>query len=204
MINIGIFEDHPIVLTSLIKLMETQPDFHLLFSARTKEELYTQLDRYNAEIVVVDMIANDVFGMEVYEYLHKNYPLIKVISFTSLSSPVLVENLLNIHVKGYVNKNQEPEDLIQAIRKVHAGKISLPNDYDFLSKNYTINKTNLLSEREIEIIQLISREFTTQDISAQLQIAVNTVENHRKKIFLKLNVKNVAGMVREAVKMGYI
>lgn len=188
-----------------MQLIKSQPEFELLFAVKTKEELYEELKKHIAtEVVIVDMLSNDVFGMEVFEYLSKNYVLVKMIAFTSLSSPILVENFLSLGVKGYVNKNQEAEDLIKAIKAVHEGKIYLPPDYDFLSKNYTSSKLNLLSEREVQIIQLISREFTTQDISEQLDITVNTVENHRKKIFAKLNVKNVAGMVREASKLGYI
>ena len=205
MIKIGIFEDHPSVLNSILQLIKLQPDLKLLFAAKTKNELYDEIRKHNnTEIMIVDMLSNDVYGMEVYEYLNINYSSAKVIAFTTLSSPVLVENFLGLGVKGYVNKNQESEDLITAIKTVNAGQIYLPTDYDFLSKNYTPNTVNILSEREVQIIQLISREFTTQDIAEQLAIAINTVENHRKKIFAKLNVKNVAGMMREATKLGYI
>ena len=205
MIKIGVFEDHPIVLNSLVQLINEQSNFELLFAAKTKIQLFEELlAQKETEIMIVDLLSQDIHGMEVFEYLSKNHPGIKVIAFTTLSSPILVENFLSLGVKAYVNKNQEPEDLINAIKEVDAGKIYLPKDYDFLGKNYAASRLNILSDREVEIIQLISREFTSQDIAEQLEITVNTVENHRKKIFAKLNVKNVAGMVREAAKQGYI
>jgi DNA-binding NarL/FixJ family response regulator len=154
--------------------------------------------------VIVDMLAPDVSGMEVFEKLNKFHTNVKVVAFTTLTSPILVENLLSLGAKAYVNKNQELEDLMEAIRQLKNGGIYLPNDYSFLKKNYLGSKNNLLSEREIEIIQLIAKEFTTKDISEQLGISINTVENHRKSIFQKMDVKNVAGMILEAVKMGYI
>jgi DNA-binding NarL/FixJ family response regulator len=205
MINIAFFEDHPIVQNSLISLFTNQPDLNLVFFASTKSDLYDTIQKHpNLNIIIIDLLANDVQGLEVYEYLNKNYPEINIISFTSLSSPILVENLLSAGAKGYVNKNQDIEDLVEAIRKVSKGEIYLPDDYLFLTKKYTANTSIALTERETEIMQLIIMEFTTADIARQLQLSTNTVENHRKSIFYKFNVKNVAGMVREAFKLGYV
>ncbi len=205
MIKIGIFEDHPIVLKSIIQTIKTQNNFELIFGAKTKNELFEQLSQnVELDVMIVDMLSSDVFGMEIYTYLNKNYPDINIIAFTSLSSVILVENLLSIGVKGYVNKNQEPEDLITAINHVHNGKLYLPNNYGFLAKGFIVNKQVILSAREVQITQLIAKEFTSSDIAKQLQISENTVENHRRNIFEKLGVKNAAGMVREAAKLGYL
>jgi DNA-binding NarL/FixJ family response regulator len=140
----------------------------------------------------------------LYEHVQKNFPDVKMISFTSLSSPILVENLLATGVKGYVNKNQDIEDLILAIEHVYDGNLYLPDDYRFLIKKFHVLKKNSLTPREIEIVQLISKEYTTSDIASQYGISINTVENHRKNIFAKMNVRNVAGLVREASKLGYL
>lgn len=205
MINIAFFEDHPIVAKSLQQIINSIPEFNLIFSAKTKSELYSNLREFvNLEVIIVDLIASDVNGLEIYEHLSVNYSMVKVISYTTLSSPVLVENLLANGVRGYINKNQEIEDLIEAINKVANNEIYLPEDYTFLTKKYQINKSIILTDREVEVMQLIIREFSTADISEQLNISVSTVENHRKSIFKKLNVKNVAGMVREASKLGFV
>lgn len=205
MIKVALFEDHPVVLRSLVSFLSEEEGIEVVFTAKTKFELHENLSISNEiDIFVVDLLGIEIRGLEVYEYLWKNYPTIKVISFTSLASAVLVENLLAVGVRGYVNKNQDLEDLAAAIHQVYNGHISLPDDYDFLIKKSFQNKPNSLSEREVEIIQLIAREFTTSDIATQLNISVNTVENHRKSIFSKLDVKNVAGMIREVAKLGYL
>lgn len=202
MIKIAFFEDHPIVINSLKQLLEKE--FELVFWASTKADLYQKLILNNTiTILIVDLLANDVRGLEVFEYLHHNYPTIKTIAFTSISSPILVENLLNLGVKAYVNKNQEIDEVLEAVNCVSNNQIYLPPDYNFLLKNYRPNEKTILSTREVEIIQLIAKEYTTQDIATFLNISTFTVENHRKKIFFKLDVKNVAGMVREAIKLGY-
>ncbi|WP_162128260.1 response regulator transcription factor [Flavobacterium phycosphaerae] len=205
MITVAIFEDHPVVLRSLVSFLNDQPAIEVVFTAKSKTELHEKLiDSPLIDVFIVDLLGIDIKGLEVYEFLCKNYADSKVISFTSLASAVLVDNLLAIGVKGYVNKNQDLEDLVEAILLVHEGHISLPEDYAFMIKKTAPLKPNSLSEREIEIVQLIAREFTTSDIATELNISINTVENHRKSIFVKLDVKNVAGMIREVAKLGYL
>lgn len=205
MIRLAIFEDHPIVLDSMQTIFNDDGRFNLLFCSTTKAALIESLKaQSDIDVFILDLLASDVKGLELFDFLKTTYPSIKVISFTSLSSPVLIENLLHLGVKGYVNKNQPTNDLLDAILAVHLGKISLPRDYSFLTKMPLSSKQNLLTEREVEVILLIFNEFTTNDIAEQLKISVSTVENHRRNIFEKLDVKNVAGLIREATKLGYL
>jgi DNA-binding NarL/FixJ family response regulator len=205
MINIAFFEDHPIVSKSLEMLFNQHSDMNLLFTASRKNELEINLAKYTSlDVIIIDVLAIDVQGLEVFEMIKLKYPNFKQIAFTTLTSPILIENLLSVGVLGYVNKNQEIEDLIEAINLVYDNKIYLPNDYQFLIKRTENSGTISLTEREIEIMQLIIREFTTADIASELRLSVNTIENHRKSIFQKFNVKNVAGMVREASKLGFV
>lgn len=204
MIKIAFFEDHPIVTNSLIHLFEKENAISLEFSATTKDNLFEKIkDNSDIDILIIDVIATEVNGLEIFEFVNTNYPKIKTIAFTTLNSPILVENLLLTGVKGYVNKNQEIEDLLEAIKIVNDELVYLTEDYQFLAKRNYNSETKILTNREIEILQLIIKEFTSTDISEKLNISVYTVENHRKNIFTKLNVKNVAGMVREASKLGY-
>ncbi|OXB01698.1 hypothetical protein B0A81_19860 [Flavobacterium plurextorum] len=205
MMHIAFFEDQPIVCTGLNSFFSQQKDLEVLFYATNKLDLYAKIEEHSQlDLIIVDLVANDVQGLEIYKYLNKNHPDLSVIAFTSLSSPILVENLLAMGVKGYVNKNQDIEELLEAIKLVWEGGIYLPEDYSFLAKQNRIGTAITLTPKELLIMQLIIREFTTADIAKQLQLAVNTVENHRKNIFNKLDVSNVAGMVREASKLGHI
>jgi DNA-binding CsgD family transcriptional regulator len=79
----------------------------------------------------------------------------------------------------------------------------LPDDYKHLTKGY-IHQTAILSAREIEIINMIGKEYTSQQISNEIFLSIHTIESHRKRIFQKLNVKNVAGMIMEASRLGYL
>ena len=205
MINIAFFEDHPIVIKSLENIFKADDRFFLQFVVSTKNDLIETLNlNSSVDVLVLDLLAADVNGTELFEFVLKLYPKVKIIAFTSISSIMLVESLLSIGVKGYVNKKQPIEHLIEAIIDVDEGKISLPEDYAFLRKILPETKHNRLTAREIQILNLVINELKTTEIAEQLSISVRTVDSHRAKIFIKLNVKNQAGMLREAAKLGYV
>lgn len=205
MIKLVFFDDHPIVLNSLSQLLTAEDNMEILFLSSDKKDFIEYIDKNETiEVVIIDYLAEQVVGTEVFEYVLKNHPQIKVIAFTSLSSSILIDNLFSIGVSGYVNKNQELTDLVEAIKLVVEGKKYIPEKYEFILSRYENTHSKQLTAREIEIINLITREFNSKDIADFLGISVNTVESHRKQIFQKLNVKNVAGMVREAMTLGYI
>lgn len=206
-INIAVFEDHPLVQNSLKGLLSEENGFQLKFIASNKSDLFELLNETpQLDILVADYLANDVSGMEVYEFVIRNYPQVKVVALTSLSSPILIENLIRLGVKGYINKNQEVEELLQALKVVAEDKLYLPPEFDSIYKKLKSfhTKPAVLTPRELEVVNYIAREFTTNDIAEFLNITVNSVETHRKNIFLKLHVKNVAGMIREAMQLGLI
>ncbi|RXR20585.1 response regulator transcription factor [Flavobacterium amnicola] len=202
-ISIGIFDDHPLVIEA-IRSKFSNKDFIIEWEANSKRDLFTKLKSVQPEILILDIVADDVLGLEIFETILKDYPDSKIIAHSSLSSSILVENLLSIGIKGFVNKKQDINDLKEAVLTVANDKTYVSKNYTFLTSEYLINKTAILSEREIEIVNMIGNEFTSQQISEQLFLSVNTIESHRKRIFQKLNVKNVAGMIMEAGKLGYL
>jgi DNA-binding NarL/FixJ family response regulator len=205
MIKLAFFEDQPLVLEKLVTIFSDVSKYDILFAEKNKKDLITALKNAKEipDIILVDLLSEDVTGTEIYEFIIDKYPQINVIALTSISSPLLVESLLSIGVKGYINKNQEVEDIVFAVDQVANGTIYLPEDYLFLLKKEHLNNSNF-TKREIEIIGYITKEYTTVDIAIELKISAGTIENHRKAIFKKLNVKNVAGMVREAIKLGLV
>jgi DNA-binding NarL/FixJ family response regulator len=204
-ITIGVFDDHPSVIRGIeMEVVNYSATIEILFSCTKKMDLIDFTNRYLPQILILDIISEDVTGMELFETIKTIYPSIAVIAHTSLSSTVLVENLLYLGVKGFVNKQQPTSELIEAIQLVAAGKIYVPADYKYLTSKFQVLHNTLLSEREIEIVQCISDGLTSADIGSTLNISVNTIENHRKRIFHKLEVKNVAQLVKEAAKLGYL
>lgn len=202
-ITIGLMDDHPAVLESVRSALES-PGTEVCWSCGHVSELEQQLEMCIPQVLVLDIITPDVSGIEVFEQVAAAYPEIRIIAYSSLGSPTLIQNLIEVGVRGYVNKRQPLEDLKAAVETVAGGEISLPVAYQRLQSRFRIPEKNALSEREKDIMQMIADEFTSKEIADKLSISVNTVENHRKNIFGKLKAKNLAGAIVEAVRQGYI
>jgi DNA-binding NarL/FixJ family response regulator len=202
LISIGLFDDHPIVLQGLANNIDAN-QFKIVFATSSKEDFFDLLQVFQPDVLIIDIVSDEVFGLEVFERILTLYPSQKIIAFSSLDSIVLVDNLLSIGVKGFASKKSHFSKLEQAILSVMQDKIALPEDYKHLTKGY-IHQTAILTAREIEIINMIGKEYTSQQIGDELILSIHTIESHRRRIFQKLDVKNVAGMIMESARLGYL
>lgn len=204
-ITIGVFDDHPVILDGVSRALGDCPDtFELLFATSRRDELLQKCAVNQPQVLLLDIISAEVKALELFEYFRENYPEVSVLAHSSLANPSLIQNLLFLGVKGFVNKRQPLDDLLHALTLIAEGHIYVPEDYRYLTSQYRTANLTLLSAREVEIVNLIAEECNSQQIAETLHLSVNTVENHRKRIFLKLNVKNVAGMVLAASRLAYI
>ena len=202
-IRAGIFDDHTFSAKGLSDFLVNK-GIEVRLICTSKSDLIDKLKSAELDILILDIAAPDVAGLELFEYCALKHTDIRLIALTSLSSVMLVENLLSIGIKGFVNKKQKEEDILECVRRVHNNEICLPKEYHFLISKYRVASPVNLSAREVEIIQLISQQFTSQEIAVKLSISFFTVENHRKNIFKKMGVKNIAGMIMAAKNMGHI
>lgn len=202
--TIAILDDHPAIVESVTAALSD--DFKVLWGSNTATDFLDKVDTESElpELAVVDVVLEDTKGITFFAELQKRAPQIKVIAYSSLGSPILVTNLIERGVQGYVNKREPIENLQEACKAVLDGDMFLPEEYSFLLSKYRIQEKTVLSPREVEILNLIVNESTSKEIAEKLDLSLNTVENHRKKIFEKLGVKNLAGMVVEAMRQGYI
>jgi DNA-binding NarL/FixJ family response regulator len=205
-IKIGIVDDHQAVAQGLSAELKLSDRYEVLFTLSDKEGLPAALDKDLPDILVMDVVMPGSVGIEAFKEVLMPFPSLKIIAYTALNSPLMVELLLRAGVKGYVGKTQPLNDLLEAIAEVHYDHISLPEDYLFLHRKIQKNMDSPgeLSPREIEILSLIAAEKKTSEIAALLQISVNTVETHRKNLFEKLQVSNLAGLIKAGFDLGYI
>jgi DNA-binding NarL/FixJ family response regulator len=163
--------------------------------------------------IPLDFLTNDLIVLGVPNFvpllfkwvdkirLHSSIPVL--IYGVDQDSPIL-ERLIGMNIQGIVTKQYDfslfSETLFQTV--VNDTKQAL--QFGFHCSRYTDFQQNNLSQREVEVVTLISREKTTGEISNELNISISTVENHRKNIFRKMGVKNLAGMVLTANRVGYI
>jgi DNA-binding NarL/FixJ family response regulator len=203
-ISVGIIDDHEVVSAGLASELARQ-GFEIRFSISERAALLSNLEQGLPDVLIMDVVMPGSVSIEAFKEVLSHYPDAAIIAYTALNSPTIIELLIRSGVKGYLNKNQSLSEIFEAIQKVHAGHLSLPQEYEFILKK--LGKTESpaeLSKREIEILRLIAQEKTTTEISKELFISVSTVETHRKNLFQKLNVTNLAGLIRQGIHLGYL
>lgn len=211
-INIALADDELLFLQGLKAILGNEEHINILFDAKDGEDLIQQLREAKTlpEIVVTDLKMPNLNGVEVTKIIHKEFPNIKVIALTSYFSKPFILNMISIGAVAYLAKNSTPALMIKTIEEVadkgfyYDGKVmqyvheSITNPKD--KKTKSTFDTNYFTKREIEVLNLICKQFTTNDIGEKLFISPRTVEGHRNNLLLKTESKNVAGLVIYALK----
>jgi DNA-binding NarL/FixJ family response regulator len=215
MINVVLVDDHKVFLQGMKSLLSSDPDITVSNIFTGGKELFQFLrdDSNQPDVVMLDIEMNGMNGVEIAENLTRLYPEVHVIMLSTYFSEEFVDRLINTGVSGYLLKNTDYEELKKAIKNVADGKFSCsPEIMNMIVKGYKSgnqkdekdDETGPLTEREIEMVQLIADEFTTKEIAEKVYISEHTVKTHRKNILDKLDVKNTAGLVKKAYLLGLI
>lgn len=202
-IKIALTDDHPIIVKGVSSLINDSLYCELVFTAGNRHDLLSLLKTNPVDILILDVVMPDVSATELFSEILADYPSLGIIAYTSLNSPILIKMLFRAGVQGYVNKNDPPEYLLKAIDTISNRALYIGEQYQHLIEKKTADVPGI-SKREKEILLLIADQYTTTAIAEKLFISVNTVETHRKKLFEKFNVENLAGLVKEAMRQGYI
>lgn len=204
MIKIGILDDHEIVRTGL-RLFLQDKGFETVFSAGNLADFLVALGEHEVDVLLVDVVLPDSKGISSFTTLLKEQPDIRILAYTSLNNRTLISMLVHAGVKGFLSKSAEMSDLPIALKTIHSGHVYLPEAYEKMLAATTEKKNPMtLSERELEVLELMADGKKTSAIAELLFISINTVESHRKNIFLKFEVNNIASLLNIAQKTGYI
>ncbi len=210
-IRVAITDDHPTVRSGLETMLQTQPEIEITASYASGNALLSGLQQEQPDLLLLDIHLPDIPGNELVKIIGEKYPAIHIIILTGANSAFLIKSLYSSGVKGYLLKTSGQEQLLAAINQVVNGEIYLSADIkDILSKSALKQKPGItytneeLTDREKEILQLISEEYTSQQISERMHLSPRTIENYRLGLMQKLEVKNIAGLIRKAIFMGII
>lgn len=209
-IRVAIIDDHPMVRSGINAMLETDPAIKVSGLYAQFNSLMAALKTDVPDILLLDLQMADMAGMDILDTLIPLYPQLRIIILTSIDSALMVRRLMNAGARGYVLKTTGQEEILQAIHTVHKGDIYLSKDIkDILVQSTLKNKTGLgfnneLSERELQILQLIAEELSSPEIAERIHLSSRTVENYRLGLMQKLEVKNIAGLIKKAIFMGLI
>ena len=209
-INIAIADDHLLVINGLNAMLEKAEGMSILFAATTGAELLEQLELRQPDVLLLDIQMPDMNGIDLCKIIHRKYPQIKVIALTNFEQSSYVKQIMRNGALGYLLKNIDGKTLIQAIRSVVANNPFIQDQIrnnmmnELLSGRKITSAGVSLTKREMEILSLVAKELTNQEIADRLFISIRTVETHRINLSQKLGVHNTAGLVKEAYERGLV
>ncbi len=210
MIKIHLADDHQILIDGIKTLLQTAPNIEVVGCSTNGTTVYQDVVDNNADILILDINMPEKDGVEVLkEFSEKGFPC-KVVLLSSYDDIKFIKRIMKLGASGYLTKQCAGESIIEAIQVVSSGeeyfckivreKIFSTATQDIAEINTYKPENLLLTGRELEIITLISLEFSGKEISEKLFISSNTVETHRKNIMKKLKLKNTIGLVKYAIK----
>lgn len=212
MIRVILVEDHALVRAGLRALLERAGDIHVLGEASNGQEGVEMTKSLKPDVVIMDIMMPRLNGIQAAEHIQNLKLPANVLLLSMYSEEGLVHQALQSGAKGYVLKTSVSEELLEAVRIVARGETYLSIAVSTIlvesafhpSTSQSNNPLDNLSPREKEILQLIAEEYTSIEIANLLTISEKTVEKHRANLMEKLHVRNLAGVVRLAIKYGLI
>lgn len=206
--RVFLVEDHPVTREGLAQLLNQQPDLEVCGQAGSAREASSALEKLSTDLMIVDISLGGTSGIELIKDLSARHPALRVLVLSTHDESLYAERSLRAGARGYVMKHEPTENVMGAIRLILRGGIYLSERMQGSvlhkvadgSTGTAGSDLDQLSDRELEIFQLIGRGRTTARIATDLHVSVSTVETHRAHIKEKLRLANATELVRRAVE----
>ncbi len=212
-VNTLIIDDHKMVRDGLKIMLESlRHSIHFkVQEAESGEEAVIKISRSNFDVAIVDYQMPGISGIETIQRVLRFKPQIKILAFSNHGELSYIQSMMDAGARGYVLKNIEPAEMLNAIKAIRSGKIYYCSDVAIKllesseeknSKKIQVKKK--LSRRQTEVLQMIVMELTNDEIAQKLCVAKRTIDSHRQNLINKLQVRNTAGLVKAAYKMNLV
>jgi DNA-binding NarL/FixJ family response regulator len=210
-IRVLVADDHKIMREGLRALLEKQKDMQVVGEAENGMSAVRMTRDLVPDVVIMDIAMPDLNGIGATKKIRSESPEVKIIALSMHSDRRFIAEMFRSGASGYLLKDYSFEELVTAIRVVVANRIYLSpsiagiviEDYvRQLQKDENTDVTGILSDREIEVLQLIAEGRSTKEIAAGLHVSGKTVETHRRQIMEKLKVFSVAELTKYAIQQG--
>ena len=210
--RIAIADDELLFRQGLKAIIQAETNFKILFDAENGNDLLVKLRsaKTKPHVIITDLKMPELNGVELAKVLTKEFPKIKIIALTSYFSKPFILNMISIGAVAYLAKNSTPKLMIKTINEVddkgffYDEKVLKFIKQEEKNKHKKPVKSNFdstfFTSRELEVLDLLCRQFNSSDIAKKLTIGKRTVETHRNHLLLKTNSKNTAGLVIYSIK----
>ncbi len=198
-------DDHPIVREGLVRLLEKEPDLRVCGEADTPQTALEGIAETHPDLVILDLNLNGQSGLDLIQQILTNCPGTRILVMSVYVEQFYAERALRAGARGYVMKHQPPQLVLEAIRRILSGHVFLSQEMAtrMLSNMVGPGKGSPLahlSDRELEIFQMIGEGLTHQEIAMRLSLSVKTVESHVARIKEKINAPNGRVLLQRAIE----
>jgi two-component system, NarL family, nitrate/nitrite response regulator NarL len=202
-INLALVDDHQLVIDGLMSLLKGHDRFKIVFATTDPTGVIKKIEEQPVDILLTDVMMPGLTGSELAKKIRKQFPAVKILALSMNGQGDLVNEMINdADISGYILKNVGKLELIKALDKIASGGIyfseEVLNELQKSSRRKKENEEAHLTDREIEIITHIEKEYNNKQIAEALFISERTVETHRKNIFRKTNTNTVIGLIKYA------
>ena len=210
-VSILLADDHAVLRHGVIRLLESADDLEVIGEAENGREAVVRARELQPNVVVIDISMPLMNGIAAMREILKSSPKTRILVLSMHTDERFVHQALTAGARGYVEKGAELSELLDAIRAVASGSIYLSSNVTgVVVDGYLRQDTpgeeqvypNPLSDREIEIVQLLAEGKSTKETAFLLEISARTVDAHRQRIMTKLGIDSVAGLVKWAIRQG--
>jgi two-component system, NarL family, invasion response regulator UvrY len=207
MIHVFVADDHPVVREGLKRLLVDHPDITIGGEAESADDVFPGLERVTVDVLLLDVSMPGPGFIETMRRLRSQHPAVRVLVLSVHSEDQYARRALRLGAAGYLTKDQSPRELVAAIRRVHRGgryvSVSLAEQLAADLASGTEGPSHeRLSDREYEVLCLMSAGKATKEIAAQLNVSPKTVSTYRARLLEKLELKTTAELIRFAVEHG--
>lgn len=200
-------DDHPIVREGLRELLDRERDITVHAEADRAESAIEILRSQTIDIAIVDLSLPGLSGIELIRNIHAEFEDLPIVVFSMHDEQFYAERALRAGARGYVMKEEASEKLLEAIRQVNRGELFVSDEiakkllFRIVSgEGKDQQPIHRLSDRELEVFQLIGQGYSTRNIAEMLHLSIKTIESYRANIKVKLDLKNASELMQHAVK----
>lgn len=204
--RILIVDDHPLVREGLAARISAQPDLLVCGEASTIEEALALIDTSQPDLVIVDLALKQGSGLDLIKQAGASGLSPKILVVSAYEESLFAERALRAGARGYINKQELQGSVIEAIRAVMRDELYLSPDMaqrlasQALGGKSVVQGVGALSDRELQVFELIGRGYSTREIAQQLKRSIHTIESHREKIRAKLRLRSGSELAQQAVR----
>lgn len=213
-IKVLIVDDHQLMIEGLKVLLEDELGIKVVSGAASMGEAIKILEQQQVDIILMDINMPEISGIDMTKKIKELYPAVKVIALTMHEDISVISKMIKAGASGYILKRTNMQEVVDAIRAVHQNGRYLSASVQHVIMDNLMSPEELLdtaeedkpvlSSRELEVLQLIAKEFSNEQIGEALYISERTVEAHRRNIFIKTKTKSIVGLIKYALNEGLV